>query len=150
MYYTVKAHHITVRSYTSAEGVDELRQTLGEILPEGAVIQESVIEPEEEGGIFTHEMTELKSTLKKQRGIKELTEKIVGSLDDYDRGRLLASLHSHIDDDCNLYIRLSKNEAAQGNIVLEEKDSIHVTIKIAAYPAKKEKAVEEARELIQG
>ncbi len=144
----MKAHHVTVTAYASPGDVEELRGTLEELLPEDTEVEENTLEPEEEGGVFTQELIELKAVVKKQKRIREFTEKVLGSLDEYDR-RLAEEIESCVDDSCNLYLRLSKQEAADGNVVLESKDPIHVRFKIAAYPAKKENALKVVEELLK-
>ncbi|MCE7698869.1 MAG: hypothetical protein K8E24_008615 [Methanobacterium paludis] len=48
----------------------------------------------------------------------------------------------------NLFLRFDKQRAHLGDLnVVEHGDSIHVKIKIAAYPAKKEVALKIAREI---
>ena len=145
----MKVHHITVSVFSDRGEIEVLKETLKGILPKDSVVEENVIEPETEGGVFTHEMVELKCAVKRQKDVREFTSRILGSLDDYDKRRIIDNLDSFIDDDCNLYMRLSKSEAGEGNFVLESMDSIHVAFKLAAYPAKKEKAVEVARELME-
>jgi RNA binding exosome subunit len=145
----VKIHHITVSVFSDRKKTGELEETLRSILPKDSVIEENVIEPETEGGVFTHEMVELKAGVTRQGDIRKFAATIFGSLDEYDRRRMLQNLGSYVDDECNLYVRISKSEAGGGNIVLESKDSIHITFKLAAYPARKEKAVEVAGELIE-
>ena len=145
----MKVHHITVSAYSGGEGAGKLKETLKSILPKDSEVEENVLEPETEGGVFTGELVELKCRLSRQADIREFTSKIFSSLDDYDRRKLLDNLPDFIDDECSLYVRLGKSEAAEGKIVLESKDSIHVTFKLAAYPAKKENAVKAARELIE-
>ncbi|MFH1054993.1 MAG: RNA-binding domain-containing protein [Candidatus Altiarchaeota archaeon] len=145
----MKAHHITVSVFAARQDVPKLSETLEAILPKDAAIDERAIEPETEGGVFMMELVELKSQLTRQKEVEEFATTLFKRLDDYDRRKILDNLESFVDDDCKLYIRLSKTEAKAGNIVLEYKDPIHVTVKLAAYPAKKENAVESARKMIE-
>jgi RNA binding exosome subunit len=145
----MKVHHITVSAFCDPKAAPGLRETLMKILPADAEIEEKAIEPETEGGVFTKELVELRARLDKQPQMNDFAAKLLAGLDEYDKKKVIEGLESSIDDECNLYIRLSKAEAAAGAYVLEGKDPIHVTFKIAAYPAKKEKAVEAAREFIK-
>jgi len=52
-------------------------------------------------------------------------------------------------DDCIFYIRLSKRELTDGNYVIDSKDPVHLKFKIAAYPAKKENAIQMIEDMIQ-
>jgi RNA binding exosome subunit len=148
MYFTVKVHHATVSAFCGKDGVAALKDALKAILPSDAAVEESVIEPETEGGVFLKELVELKAHLTKQPDIREFAKKVLGSLDEYDKKRVRERLEDYVDDDCCLYLRLSKTEAASGSLVLEYKDPIHATFKLAAYPAKRENALASARELL--
>ena len=49
-----------------------------------------------------------------------------------------------------IYIRLSKEDAVDEKItIVDSGDSIHLKVKIAAYPAKKEIAIKKVREAIE-
>ncbi|MBD3388784.1 MAG: hypothetical protein GF416_06925 [Candidatus Altiarchaeales archaeon] len=145
----MKVHHVTISAFSSVEEADALKGVISGMLPEGVEVEDRRIEPEEEGGVFNHELVELKAVVKKQKRIREFVSKVLGSLDDYDARKLREGPDDFIDDRCNLYMRLSKTEAEDGNFVFESGDCIHVRLKLAAYPAKKEKALPIARELIE-
>jgi len=144
----VKVHHVTVSAFSTPEGLEGLRNVLKRLLPEEAQVEGRYIEPETDGGVFTKELYEVRCRLTKQADMKEFLKKVFGRLDEYDRGMVLKSLPDLIDDECNMYLRLSKAEASDGNIVLETKDPIHITIKLAAYPARKENAATAAKEMV--
>jgi RNA-binding protein len=146
----VKIHHVTVSAFArSKEESTKVRKLLSGILPPDSDIVEAVLEPETEGGVFTKELYEVKAKLVEQKSIKAFTRALIRGLDGYDRKKLLERVNDSVDDDCNLYLRLSKTEAEKGNFVLENRDSIHVTFKLAAFPAKKETAQETAKTLIE-
>jgi RNA binding exosome subunit len=69
------------------------------------------------------------------------------SLDDIHK--LLTDLNCYVDDAGVLFIRINKQEAARNSLKLGKKDPILVRVKIAAYPARKEKALEVARGLLK-
>jgi RNA binding exosome subunit len=146
----VKVHHATVSAFCPPEGVSTLKGILRRILPLDSNIEEILIEPETEGGVFMKDIYELRCRLTNQAEIRELASKILVGLDVYDKKRLREKLSDFLDDECNLYVRLSKSELVAGNMVLEYKDPIHVTFKIAAYPAKRENALAGAKELVEG
>jgi len=62
--------------------------------------------------------------------------------------KLLNDLDRYVNDDGVLFIRINKQEAAKNSLKLGKKDSILVKVKIATYPARKEKALEVARGLL--
>ena len=64
------------------------------------------------------------------------------------RKRILNRLEDKMDDYGNLYLRFDKQRAYLGDLkVVEHGDSIHLKIKIAAYPAKKKVAIDIAKKL---
>jgi len=60
--------------------------------------------------------------------------------------RLLDELDERVDENCSLFLRLDKQSAYRGEAELGE--GITLRAKVEAYPAKKEKAVESAREAL--
>jgi RNA binding exosome subunit len=146
----VKIHHISVSTFSAKEDLEGLRQILTKLLPKDVVLAEKIIEPEEDGGVFTQELIELNARISKQKDIRAFTKKIFDSLDEYDMCKLKDNIRDFVDDNCNFYLRLSKDELASGNIVLETKDSIHIIFKVAAYPAKKDNAVKIVGGLMSG
>lgn len=73
-------------------------------------------------------------------------DKLKGS----DKERILNQLKIKMDDKGNLFLRFDKQRAYLGDLkVIEHGDSIHVKIKIAAYPAKKEVALKIAEEIFK-
>jgi RNA-binding protein len=145
----VNVHHVTLSAFCDRAGAQSLSASLSAVLPADSDIEEVVIEPETEGGVFLREMLELRCRLTKAKDVKEFTERLFRGLDEYDRRRIIERLADSIDDDCVLYVRLSKTEAAGGRFVLEGKDPIHVSLKLAAFPARKENAIAAAKELIE-
>ena len=80
--------------------------------------------------------------------IKEFI-KILNTINDTDKKRILKDLDRKIDNKGNLYLRFDKQKAYHGELkIVEHGDSIHIKIKIAAYPAKKEPAMKLARDLL--
>ena len=71
-------------------------------------------------------------------------------MNDPARKRILNRLEDKMDDSGNLYLRFDKQRAYSGDLkVVDHGDSIHLKIKIAAYPAKKKVAIEIARKLFE-
>jgi len=66
-------------------------------------------------------------------------------------GELLTDIESKIDDDCILYFRLDKQKAVKGEYAIAHGgDVVSITCKISAHPAKKEFAVETAKNYLEG
>ncbi len=60
------------------------------------------------------------------------------------------SLEKRMDDDCNLYLRLDKQEAYLGNLKMTTSDdAIAVRAKVESYPKKLENAMKSATEFLE-
>ena len=58
-------------------------------------------------------------------------------------------LESKIDDKGNWFLRFDKSDAFDEKLtILDSGDAIHLKIKIAAFPAKKEIAIDKVRQII--
>jgi RNA binding exosome subunit len=69
----------------------------------------------------------------------------VAEADEIDR--VLAELDQRVDDNCSLFLRLSKQDAFQGRAALG--DGLSFRAKVEAYPAERATAVENAREAFE-
>ncbi|MBU0762719.1 MAG: hypothetical protein KKD39_06805 [Candidatus Altiarchaeota archaeon] len=141
-------HYIEVSSFAKPGDAEKLKKIMADILPEAVEITETLHGPEAEGGVFKEELVEYTAKIGKPADMAVFHEKILSGLDDYDRAKIMEDIGSFVDDECNFYLRLSKNEAAQGCIVLESKDCIHLRYKLACYPAKRGNAVEAAEKIM--
>ncbi len=64
---------------------------------------------------------------------------------------VLRTLDRRVDADCRLYLRFDKQEAYLGRVRLADHDDvIAAKAKVAAYPAKRERALEIVREYFEG
>lgn len=100
-------------------------------------------------GYYKNSVLILYHKIDKKREIKDFVEKL-STLNDPARKRILNRLEDKMDDYGNLYLRFDKQRAYLGDLkVVEHGDSIHLKIKIAAYPAKKKVAIEIARKLFE-
>ena len=63
---------------------------------------------------------------------------------------LVVTLEKRVDDDCNLYLRLDKQEAFLGNLKMTTSDdAIAVRAKIESYPKKRETAMKSVTEFLE-
>ena len=68
-----------------------------------------------------------------------------------DRAEILRTLPQRLDESCNLFIRVDKQEAFLGTLRLSSsEDVIAIRMKVTAYPAKKEVAEERVAEYLRG
>ncbi len=64
---------------------------------------------------------------------------------------ILRTLERRIDDDCQIHLRFDKQEAFLGRLrVADHDDVISMKGKVAAYPAKRERALEAAASYLEG
>ncbi len=100
-------------------------------------------------GYYENTVLILHDKIDKKREIKDFVEK-VSKMKDPAKKRVLNQLEDKMDDYGNLFLRFDKQRAFSGDLkVVEHGDSIHLKIKIAAYPAKKKVALTIARKLFE-
>ncbi|WP_424355416.1 RNA-binding protein [Methanobacterium sp. MBAC-LM] len=98
-------------------------------------------------GYFKNPVLILHDKISKNREIKNFIQ-ILKEIDAASKKRLLSVLENKMDERGNLFLRFDKQRAYLGDLkIIEHGDAIHVKINIAAYPAKKENAMEIARDI---
>lgn len=97
-------------------------------------------------GIHGNPITILEVPIEEDRGIRDL----LGRLSDADIHELLQTLARRIDDGCNLFFRLDKQQAFAGKAVLcQGEDVILVRMKVRSFPARCEVAERSTREYLE-
>ncbi len=136
-------HNISYRTFVyGTESEEKVEEAIKTLFP-NSLIKREVIE-----GHYKTPVTMLYDKINKKNDIKNFI-KTLNSIGSYDKQRILSDLEKKMDDKGNLFLRFNKQKAYQGELkIVEHGDSIHVKIKIAAYPAKKEPAMKLARELL--
>ena len=146
-------HNIRYRVFVyENENLDLITDALLNILPSAEV------EAEEVEGLLEEPMVILSGMISKKRYTKEFLNNLL-AIDKDQLSKLYNDLDKKMDEKGNLFLRFSKDfksiEALNDNDVLEDSkvvdvsqwkildsgDSIHLKIKVAAYPAKKEVAL---------
>jgi RNA binding exosome subunit len=104
---------------------------------------------EDTEGYYNNPVLILSNKIIKKKEIKDFIEKL-STLNNPTRKRILYRLEDKIDEGGNLFLRFDKQRAYLGDLkVVDHGDSIHLKIKIEAYPAKKKVALKIARELFE-
>ena len=136
-------HNIRFRAFVyENESADEISQAILNILPEAE------IEAEEAEGLLEDKILILTGTVSKKRYTKTFFNTL---LENADLDKLESDLERKIDEKGNWFLRFDKTDALDEKwTVIDKGDAIHLKIKIAAYPAKKEIAVGMVREAISG
>ena len=98
-------------------------------------------------GYFGNEIILLHGEITKKRDIEEILKKILKIKEN--RDHIIATLNERIDERYHLYIRLNKQEAYRGNIVVGEGDDvISLVFSFNIYPRKKEHLIKWIKALI--
>lgn len=136
-------HNIRFREFVyEDEDLDELKQAILNIFPD------TEIEIEEAEGLTENRILILTGVISKKRQTKDFFNKLL-ELDREVLDKLINDLDKKVDENGNLFLRLSKEDAIDEKInIVDSGDSIHLKIKIAAYPAKKEVAINKLKEAI--
>ena len=134
-------HNIKFRAFVyEDESVEEISEAILNILPEAE------IEAEEAEGMLDDKIIILSGIVSKKRFTKAFFNTLLESVD---LDKLNSDLERKIDEKGNWFLRFDKKEALDEKLtILDSGDSIHLKVKIAAYPAKKEIAVDKVREAI--
>ncbi len=139
-----------MKAYAKPEEREHVRKTLSSFLPDDADIREEELAPEADGGVFTQPLFQFTAIISGGRSVKAFQEKLLAGLSEKDRDTLIGEVEQRVDGDCNFYFRLSKKELSGGRFVLQATDSVHIKLKVAAYPAKKETAMAAVRTYLEG
>lgn len=138
-------HNIKYRVFVyENEDEEEIRNGLNNILPD--------VEPEKEEaeGLMEDEIIILSGVVDKKRYLKDFLNSLFEELDMDDILKLYDDIERKMDNQCNLFLRFSKDDAADELWhIVDSGDSIHLKIKVEAYPAKKDIAVKNMKEFIK-
>lgn len=136
-------HNIRYRVFIyDNEDKDEVLQALLNILPTAEP------EVEEAEGLLEEKMLILTGTISKKRETKEFLKTLLEEIGQDQVKKLYNDLDRKMDEKGNLFLRLSKEKALDEEWeILDGGDSIHLKVKIAAYPAKKEVALKKISEV---
>ena len=134
-------HNIKFRAFVyENESVDEISQAILNILPEAD------IEAEEAEGLLEDKIIILSGMVSKKRYTKTFFNTLIEWTD---LDKLNEDLERKMDEKGNWFLRFDKEDALDEIWTVKDSgDAIHLKIKIAAFPAKKEIALDKVREAI--
>jgi len=132
-------HNISYRTFIyGTENEEKVKKAVKTLFPKSSPLKE------ETEGYYKNPVLILHDKIEKNREIKDFIQ----ILKKLPSPNILNDLNRKMDDKGNLFLRFDKQKAYQGDLqIVEHGDSIHVKIKMAAYPARKENAIKLAREL---
>ncbi|WP_423996864.1 RNA-binding protein [Halorubrum trapanicum] len=135
----VPFHYVDLRAFSYAtEDVKRVEQALYSLLPEDVELDRV-----ENVGHHGDRIVVLSARVERADEMRHVLDRL-SELEDLDR--VLDELDERVDDNCALFLRLDKQAAFRDEVRLGP--GITVRTKVEAYPAKKEKAVANARETL--
>lgn len=138
----MEIHNISFRAFVQAtESEDRVRNALSLFLFDNAT---ETIKTE---GHYGNPISILQARLK-GRNCSQFIELLKSKLTEDELERIKTEACNRVDDDCVLHIRFDKQAACRGTVQLATtKDAISAEIKLRAYPARHESAVEVAEKI---
>jgi len=133
----VPFHYVDVRAFCYAtEDERRVETALRTLLPE-----EVEIDRETSEGYHGDRIVVLSARVENADDVRHVLGRLADA-PEFDR--LLDELDERVDENCSLFVRLDKQAAFRGEVRLGR--GITLRAKVEAYPAKRESAVENARE----
>ena len=136
-------HRVTFRAFVASTEVEEkVREALSLFVPPESLTRTRVV------GHHGNEIIILAIDLRKKEGLR-FFDRLREVLPEGEIARLRREVDLRVDDECRLHFRLDKQAAYRGVARLTDSgDSITVSAHIESYPARREKAVLAAGELL--
>ncbi|SFR46145.1 MULTISPECIES: RNA-binding protein [Halorubrum] len=135
----VPFHYVDLRAFSYAtEDEKRVEQALYNLLPEDVELDRV-----ENVGHHGDRIVVLSARVERADEMRHVLDRL-SELNDLDR--VLDELDERVNDNCALFLRLDKQAAFRGDVRLGP--GLTVRTKVEAYPAKKETAVENARETL--
>ena len=137
-------HNLSYRAFVyGTENEEKVREALSTLLPTAQPTKEIT------EGYHKNQVIILQGKITKKRETKDFLEKL-RALKPSSKKRILRELEDRMDDRGNLFLRFDKQRAYLGDFkIVEHGDSLHLKLKIAAYPARKEEALKIARQIFK-
>jgi RNA binding exosome subunit len=136
----VPFHYVDLRTFCyNTEDETRVEAALRTFLPEEAEIERDASEGHHGDRIIVFSVR-----LERADEVRHVLSTL-SKLDDFER--LIEELEERIDDNCAFFLQLDKQAAYRGDI--EFGSGLMLRGKVEAYPAKKERAIETAREALE-
>ena len=142
---SVKIERITVSTVVySTEDREKVALAISTIFPFEFEIRSSRAK-----GHFGNPIEYLEVEIKRKGKIRKFWNNLIELLGDQ-RRYIVNTVENRIDDQGNLYIRIDKQRAYLGDVVLTETgDAILIKVKLVTYPSRRDRIVEFAREIVE-
>ena len=127
------------------EDIEKVAEAIEFIFPIKKTVEEEDIE-----SYYGPEIIRLTADIKKSAEVRQILTYLIKKLSSADKKKILDSIADRIDDEGNVFIRFSKQDAYSDSLKLQyHGDVIKLKIKMASYPFSLEKAKENLRELFE-
>ena len=121
----------------ATEDEQRVLEALRTLLPEAVEVSQSKLK-----GHYGNPITGFEARVNRRILLRELWERVVAKLRAGELDNIRNILPARIDESCRLYLRFDKQLAYLGELVLAGSgDAIHLKLKMAAFPAKREIAI---------
>ncbi|MFB6176087.1 MAG: RNA-binding protein [Halobaculum sp.] len=135
----VPVHYVDLRTFSYATEDDRrVEDALRTFLPEEFAVEKQSVEGHNGDRIVT-----LSARVENADDVRQVLARLA---DLTEIERVLSELDDRVTENCELFLRLDKQEAFGGRVALGE--GLTIRTKVEAYPAKRENAVENARDLL--
>jgi len=149
----VKLAHIIKLSVFVNEGDSEelILKKIKELFPADWEKEKVAVERKIASGMQENKIVILKLKLEKEKHTNLFIETLVSKLSEQQKELLLKQAESRLDEDLNFFIRLDKDKLVNENkyFITDSGNCFHIKMSIAAFPAKREKAVEVLRKIFK-
>lgn len=146
------AHSIRVSVFVKqGEDIELIRTKLLSLIPFDAGKEKIGIKETKASGFNQKDIKIFEIVLSKDRHINEFLKDLSDKLSAGQKEILLRQISSRLDSQLRFFIRLDKDQLLKNNDVLitDSGNCFHITISIAAFPARVENAVKSIREIFK-
>lgn len=141
----IPLHYVDLRTFCYAtEDEKRVEEALRTFLPDGEDDEPFEIERAESEGHFGDRILVLSARVENADDVRHVLSRLA-DLETFDE--LIDELDERVTENTELFLRLDKQAAFEGDVRLG--DGITFRGKVEAYPAKKERAVENAEEVLE-
>ena len=140
-----RIHNIEISVFAREEenNLDSVREKLIELVGVDPEKEKIAFEESNDLGAKDNKIEILKIRLEKERNVNKFISDMIYKFNDEQKEMIMNQLDSRVDDKCNFFIRLDREKLLGGEYwITDSGDCFHIKILVAAYPAKKEKAIE--------
>ncbi len=133
------------------ENQEKIKQALISLVPLDLEKEKIAIRQQTATGFQDKQIRVFKIELEKTRHANEFAKFLTSKLTSEQKELLLRQAESRLDEELNFFIRLDKDRLLESNelYITDSGNCYHITLSIAAFPSKREKALETIEKLLK-